>query len=513
MSVTATSSLQANQSKPNSIRGLFAAGLIFSLALLVRLVHFRQSLWCDEMSTLLDYVIAPWHIIVAARPGEYVPNNHVLYTILAKIALDIGAGGQLRDVRMDATLIRLPSLVAGSLLPLALAWPFRRRAPLLAILLAIFASLHPWLITFSDEARGYSLMILLGVVATNLLPDGTKRWPIAYGVVIAAALYTVSVAVLLLAAHGVAVAILRRAALRCWVRGALIAVGVSALLYLPMAGAILAYYRHPLIAPDDYVDYVNQLPRFALAGQYLPTPTDILAKRPDPFVGAIYWVVPVLLVAGGSVVAWSCAALRVNLVSMGAATAAGLLLPMVIGAAGQVRFVPWSALLVCIALTAIMLQVRSRWGTATMLSGVLAAAGWMSFCDVVIPPNQPVREAIGLADHLAPPGAKIVVAFLTAPESVTLYGSEAARHEVRAAPAIPSFLSIERAAMGATGSKPWVVISYEKIVYDVSHDFWRHFSENYCLVIRLPGRISPVGIYAPRVEFGDSPSSDDSSHP
>jgi hypothetical protein len=148
-----------------------------------------------------------------------------------------------------------------------------------------------------------------------------------------------------------------------------------------------------------------------------------------------------------------------------------------------------------------------------MVIGVLAAGVWMSFCDVLIPPNQPVREAIGRADQLAPAGAKIVVAFLTAGESVTLYGSEAGYHEVSAAPGIPFFLSGESAAIKSTGGKPWVVISYEKMVYDVSHDFWGYFNENYRLVARLPGRISPVGIYAPRGESGDSHSADGSLHP
>jgi hypothetical protein len=140
-----------------------------------------------------------------------------------------------------------------------------------------------------------------------------------------------------------------------------------------------------------------------------------------------------------------------------------------------------------------------------MLSGVFVIAAWMIFCDIVIPPNQPVREAIRLADHLAPPKTEIVVAFLTAPESVALYGHEAVGHEVTAAPAIPFFLSSERAAIQTTGRKPWVVMSYEYLVHDVSGDFWSQFNQNYCLVTRLPGRISPVAIYAPRDEFGVLP--------
>ena len=92
--------------------------LLVSLA--VRLPHLGQSLWYDEMTTLGQYVLQPWSKILAANTGEYVPNNHVLHTILAKLVYS-GA------IPPNEALLRLPALLAGLLVPLALAWPLRKK--------------------------------------------------------------------------------------------------------------------------------------------------------------------------------------------------------------------------------------------------------------------------------------------------------------------------------------------------------------------------------------------------
>ena len=157
---------------------------VFVLALIVRWPHLSQSLWYDEMYTLVEYVQQPWQRVLAGRPGEYVPNNHVLHTVLAKIVYSIGHRPD--DVEPNEALLRVPALIAGCLLPIALAWPMRRVTPWTALLIAVVAAVHPWLVAFSSEARGYSLMLLLAVVATNLQPDGSRRWPIWYAICIPA---------------------------------------------------------------------------------------------------------------------------------------------------------------------------------------------------------------------------------------------------------------------------------------------------------------------------------------
>src|SRR5215813_13058264 len=90
------------------------AGLLL-VAVLIRVPTLFQSLWYDEMFTLINYIGQDWGNIVS---GQYSPNNHVLFTLAAKLA-SLGQS----DVEGLTISIRLPSLVAGSLIPVALAWP------------------------------------------------------------------------------------------------------------------------------------------------------------------------------------------------------------------------------------------------------------------------------------------------------------------------------------------------------------------------------------------------------
>src|SRR5581483_7360166 len=107
----------------SSRRFVAALVAITLLALTLRLWRCRQSLWCDEMAMLLDYASHSWKIIVAAGPEQYVPNDHVLYALLAKAMLAIGTGGQPKPADTAALFIRLPALIAGTIVPFAAAWP------------------------------------------------------------------------------------------------------------------------------------------------------------------------------------------------------------------------------------------------------------------------------------------------------------------------------------------------------------------------------------------------------
>src|ERR1700722_7084648 len=123
--------------KPNKSLQIWCgmAGLLIGLA--IRLPHLNQSLWYDEMTTLAQYVLQPWSKILAAKSGEYVPNNHVLHTILAKLVYTLGTGDDVIPPR--EALLRLPAFVAGLLVPLVLVWPLRRSEPVLALLVAVVA--------------------------------------------------------------------------------------------------------------------------------------------------------------------------------------------------------------------------------------------------------------------------------------------------------------------------------------------------------------------------------------
>src|SRR5687767_15141282 len=121
--------------KAQSTRFPLIATTLILLALTLRLPLLAQSLWYDEISTILNYVRQPWEHIVA---GKYSPNNHILFTLLAKTCDEVTG----REILPFAT--RLPSALAGSLVGLALAWPLRRSNPLHAAALMLLTSLHPW---------------------------------------------------------------------------------------------------------------------------------------------------------------------------------------------------------------------------------------------------------------------------------------------------------------------------------------------------------------------------------
>ncbi len=136
-----------------------AFGGVVLAAAALRLPVISQSLWYDEMYTLLNYILQPWERIVA---GEYSPNNHIFFTLLAKLATpDTGDLAALQsEIGGITVMIRLVSLLAGIALPVALAWGIRKEQPYQAILLAVIAAVHPWAIGLSGWARGYTLMML-----------------------------------------------------------------------------------------------------------------------------------------------------------------------------------------------------------------------------------------------------------------------------------------------------------------------------------------------------------------
>jgi hypothetical protein len=118
-----------------------------------RAVH--QSITVDEATTYLSYVRGPWSSIYSL----YDANNHVLYSILAKLAV--------RWLRLSEFSLRLPSVLAGFFLVLGLYWMMEAVVPSRAIrwIALIALSLHPLLFDFSVAARGYGLAVTLLVWA------------------------------------------------------------------------------------------------------------------------------------------------------------------------------------------------------------------------------------------------------------------------------------------------------------------------------------------------------------
>jgi hypothetical protein len=115
-----------------------------------------QSLTGDEAFSYNNFIGGPWNRIY---PFFYDANNHVLYSILAKLSV--------HAFRTSEFTIRLPSVLAGFFLVLGIYYVLAETVSSRAVrwIALITLSLHPLLLDFSVAARGYGLSLTLLVWA------------------------------------------------------------------------------------------------------------------------------------------------------------------------------------------------------------------------------------------------------------------------------------------------------------------------------------------------------------
>ncbi len=171
-------------------------GAILLVALALRLVGLESDLWYDEVVTLTEFVRLPARELLTTYT---VQNNHILYSLLAKGS--IGLFGE------SAWALRLPAALFGVASVAGVFFFGRRvasdRQALLAAALVALAYHHVW---FSQNARGYTGLMCLGLVASGLFLDGMAArrrglW-LAYAAVFAGAMYVHLSAVFLFLCHG-----------------------------------------------------------------------------------------------------------------------------------------------------------------------------------------------------------------------------------------------------------------------------------------------------------------------
>jgi hypothetical protein len=148
---------------PRQVRWLVA---VLCLGVAVRGYFLVQPMRYDEASTFLTFVNGDF-----TRMFSYTfPNNHVLHTILVRLATSI--------LGAHPSTIRLPAFLAGVLaIPLVFCLGRvllrQRTAAFATIAVAVF----PYLILFSTNARGYTLivfftlMLMLVAVLTAAAPS------------------------------------------------------------------------------------------------------------------------------------------------------------------------------------------------------------------------------------------------------------------------------------------------------------------------------------------------------
>jgi 4-amino-4-deoxy-L-arabinose transferase-like glycosyltransferase len=180
------------------------AAAVTVIALAVRIPGLSQSLFGDELFTYDTASVGSVHdLFHAIRTTEVSPP---LFFVVEWLV---------RRVSDAQVWLRLPSLVCGvALIPVVYAVGRRLVGPPAALVGAGLAALSPFLVWYSDEARGYALLALLVVGSTWALlvaleQGGLWRWALVT-VLVAAALLTHYTALFVLIAQVLWACVVRR---------------------------------------------------------------------------------------------------------------------------------------------------------------------------------------------------------------------------------------------------------------------------------------------------------------
>ena len=204
-------------------------GMIIIVGGVLRLTMLRQqSLWFDEIDV----------VVRAQRPLDEVLRTFVaagengpLYNIL--LALWV------RLVGVSEIAVRFPSAVAGILsIPLIYALARRTVGPTTGLFAAGLLAISPYHIWYSQEAKMYTLVVLLALLSSLALAEALGRnsrllWA-AYAIATTLMFYTHVATVLVFVAQTLYVVVTRRS----WAgreRGWLVAAAVLTLPYVPVA--------------------------------------------------------------------------------------------------------------------------------------------------------------------------------------------------------------------------------------------------------------------------------------
>jgi mannosyltransferase len=173
---------------------------IVVVALVLRLYQAGTELWLDEILLRTRYVPLDFRQLVSTFDSQ---NHQPFYSLLARVSF-LTLGGTDWSVRIPAILLGVGSIVA--------VWALARQLTssaesLLAALLLAVSYHHVW---FSQNARGYTTMMLLAVIASGIfirLCEGrgdARRLAWAYAAAMALATYTHLTAAFIAVGHALA---------------------------------------------------------------------------------------------------------------------------------------------------------------------------------------------------------------------------------------------------------------------------------------------------------------------
>ena len=184
-------------------------------AVVLRFIGLNSSLWMDEVFTLVESVRPGFGEIFAIYSGD---NQHTLYSLLAKVSIEI-FGEHAWSLRLPAMLFGVASIWATAQLARV---TFGSREALVAAIICTIAYHHIW---FSQNARGYTILLFVALLSTDFLlrglASGRWRYWIGYAVLISLGAYAHLTGVFIALAHALVVAaVLVRAGVRSrqWMR-------------------------------------------------------------------------------------------------------------------------------------------------------------------------------------------------------------------------------------------------------------------------------------------------------
>ncbi len=204
-------------------------GVFISAGALLRLTALnRQSLWFDEADVVVR-AQQPFSKIFETFVA--VGENGPLYNLMLAIWI--------RMAGISEIAVRFPSAVAG-IMALPVLYMFARRVanPQIALFSTGLLAISPYHIWYSQEAKMYSIIVLLGLLSSLLLVESLERnrWPwwAAYTVVTTIMFYTHVASVLIFVAQ-TGYVLIASSVWRDRERAWLISAALLTLPYLPIA--------------------------------------------------------------------------------------------------------------------------------------------------------------------------------------------------------------------------------------------------------------------------------------
>ncbi|HEY0777689.1 MAG TPA: glycosyltransferase family 39 protein [Gemmatirosa sp.] len=123
-----------------------------------------QSLWIDEVATYLSSAGSAWWVLTQRQYDGSVPP---LYFLVVNAVLHVGDS--------EAALRAVSAVAGAASIPLLYAVARRWVGDARATLAAAFLALSPFHVWYSQEARAYALLVLLGLATVRAAQVGAER--------------------------------------------------------------------------------------------------------------------------------------------------------------------------------------------------------------------------------------------------------------------------------------------------------------------------------------------------